>query len=252
MTVGQKWPSRAMGDIYSLLTQGSSELAGDLGLEGSATSPTWRTDTTVLAKAGLAGPTPASVSPAHPKGLGQLEPIFLYPQVGLPVAGGKKSKQQAGTGPCGSPPPESCHIWDTSWGSGHTGDARGCRLQTAPPAGAGAGCRGACDTARNPRARHLLPACGQRGLRKLTRIHSSGGNWTRATVEAYSCLGLKMDSPSAEKALGSRRRCRAPVSCGEPCRHPDLGGKASLRPAPPLGRTAGVSGVILSRPPRLS
>lgn len=185
MTVGQKWPTRAMGDIYSLLTQGSSVPAADLGLEGRAASPTGRTDTLSWPRLGwlvrASQPCcsdPSLSSPSAPEGYRSAGAHFPLP-TGGPACGGREKRvsSRQEPDPVGAPPPESCHIWDTSWRSSHTWDARGCRLQTAPPAGAGAGCRGACDIARNPRARHFLPAGGQRGLRKLTRIHSSGGNW---------------------------------------------------------------------------
>ena len=203
----------------------------------------------------LAAPTPASVSPAHLSAIiGQPGPTFLYPQVGLPVGGGERRLWQAGTNPQGAQgsavgpqPPGSSHTWNTTPESSHTWDAGGCKLQTAPPAGAewrgrrgrvcvvgGVGrCLGdrTAAPAQKPQDARL-PALGRGGggrgpalqsgnsLKRVTRLRWEE-IWPLGNRGSHSCFSLKMDSPSAEKALGSRRRCAAPVSCGEPCRHPD-------------------------------
>lgn len=146
--------------------------------------------TAVLAKAGLAGLSLRALllspKPQFPQctrsGIGQPGPIFLYPQVGLPVRGGKRSRQQAGSEPSG----RSRRLWVPGLLSPATPETRG--LQAANSAASRCrmtrpGTPRSCTWRETPERATACPRARQRragGLREFpkTRLQSLGGNST--------------------------------------------------------------------------
>lgn len=201
-------------------------------------------DAAVLAKASQPCCSYPSLSfPSTPECYYRSAWAYFPLPTGGPACRGRKKEAVAGRNEpsgcsrfgCGSP---------ASWVQPHlrrgalqAANSTACRCGVTRPPGAGVCGGGGClrhriaAPAQKPQDARL-PALGRGGggrglalqsgnsLKRVTRLRWEE-IWPLGNRGSHSCFSLKMDSPSAEKALGSRWRCAAPVSCGEPCRHPD-------------------------------